>query len=285
MTVFCGPSGSGKTSLAMDTIYAEGQRRYVESLSQLRPAVRRPAAEAAGRAHRRPLARDRHRADATPATRRARPSAPSPKSTTTSASSSPASASCTAPSATSRSARRPPTRSSTRCSPSPSGTKALHHGPASKSPSGRAVRSTLGRKLKRRRLHPRPHRRRNARARRNRPTIDRRRKHDVEVIVDRIIDPQRRPRSRIADSIENALALGRGVVHVAIVDDKQPESRWPVKRPQPAPRLRANAAAASSTLIAAPLLVQQLARLVPRVRRPRHAKSAPTPRRSSAACR
>ncbi|MFO7904840.1 MAG: excinuclease ABC subunit UvrA [Pirellulaceae bacterium] len=33
MTVFSGPSGSGKTSLAMDTIYAEGQRRYVESLS------------------------------------------------------------------------------------------------------------------------------------------------------------------------------------------------------------------------------------------------------------
>ena len=33
MTVFCGHSGSGKTSLAMDTIYAEGQRRYVESLS------------------------------------------------------------------------------------------------------------------------------------------------------------------------------------------------------------------------------------------------------------
>ncbi len=33
MTVFCGRSGSGKTSLAIDTIYAEGQRRYVESLS------------------------------------------------------------------------------------------------------------------------------------------------------------------------------------------------------------------------------------------------------------
>ncbi len=31
--VFSGPSGSGKTSLAMDTLYAEGQRRYVESLS------------------------------------------------------------------------------------------------------------------------------------------------------------------------------------------------------------------------------------------------------------
>ncbi len=33
MSVFCGPSGSGKSSLAMSTIYAEGQRRYVESLS------------------------------------------------------------------------------------------------------------------------------------------------------------------------------------------------------------------------------------------------------------
>src|SRR5262249_52955919 len=33
MTVFSGPSGSGKSSLALDTIYAEGQRRYVESLS------------------------------------------------------------------------------------------------------------------------------------------------------------------------------------------------------------------------------------------------------------
>jgi len=33
MTVITGPSGSGKSSLAMDTIYAEGQRRYVESLS------------------------------------------------------------------------------------------------------------------------------------------------------------------------------------------------------------------------------------------------------------
>src|SRR5688500_16798319 len=33
LIVFTGPSGSGKSSLAFDTIYAEGQRRYVESLS------------------------------------------------------------------------------------------------------------------------------------------------------------------------------------------------------------------------------------------------------------
>jgi excinuclease ABC subunit A len=33
MVVFTGVSGSGKSSLAFDTIFAEGQRRYVESLS------------------------------------------------------------------------------------------------------------------------------------------------------------------------------------------------------------------------------------------------------------
>ena len=33
MTVFTGLSGSGKSSLAFDTIFAVGQRRYVESLS------------------------------------------------------------------------------------------------------------------------------------------------------------------------------------------------------------------------------------------------------------
>src|SRR4029434_9280569 len=33
LIVFTGISGSGKSSLAFDTLYAEGQRRYVESLS------------------------------------------------------------------------------------------------------------------------------------------------------------------------------------------------------------------------------------------------------------
>ena len=33
LIVFTGISGSGKSTLAFDTIYAEGQRRYVESLS------------------------------------------------------------------------------------------------------------------------------------------------------------------------------------------------------------------------------------------------------------
>ena len=33
LTVITGPSGSGKSSLAFQTIYAEGQRRYVETFS------------------------------------------------------------------------------------------------------------------------------------------------------------------------------------------------------------------------------------------------------------
>ena len=33
LVVLTGLSGSGKSSLAFDTIYAEGQRRYMESLS------------------------------------------------------------------------------------------------------------------------------------------------------------------------------------------------------------------------------------------------------------
>ncbi len=75
--------GPGKSSLAFDTIFAEGQRRYVESLSVLRPAVPRPDGQAGRRLHRGPVARrcpsTRSRRPAT----RGRRSAPSPRSTTT----------------------------------------------------------------------------------------------------------------------------------------------------------------------------------------------------------
>jgi excinuclease ABC subunit A len=49
LTVITGVSGSGKSSLAFDTIYAEGQRRYVESLSayarQFLERMEKPAVE------------------------------------------------------------------------------------------------------------------------------------------------------------------------------------------------------------------------------------------------
>ena len=41
LIVVTGLSGSGKSSLAFDTIYAEGQRRYVESLSAYARQFRR----------------------------------------------------------------------------------------------------------------------------------------------------------------------------------------------------------------------------------------------------
>src|SRR6185312_11113254 len=49
LIVFCGVSGSGKSSLAFDTLYAEGQRRYIESFSaytrQFLERLEKPAAE------------------------------------------------------------------------------------------------------------------------------------------------------------------------------------------------------------------------------------------------
>ena len=49
LIVFCGRSGSGKSSLAIDTLYAEGQRRYIETFSpamrQFLERVERPQAE------------------------------------------------------------------------------------------------------------------------------------------------------------------------------------------------------------------------------------------------
>ncbi len=49
LIVFCGLSGSGKSSLALDTLYAEGQRRYIETFSaytrQFLERLEKPAAE------------------------------------------------------------------------------------------------------------------------------------------------------------------------------------------------------------------------------------------------
>ena len=106
MVVFTGLSGSGKSSLAFDTIFAEGQRRYVESLSSyarmflgqvdkpdvdfiegLSPAV----------------SIDQKSTSKT----RAQPSVPSPKSTTTYVCSGRESATRTAPNAAKKSPSRP----------------------------------------------------------------------------------------------------------------------------------------------------------------------------------
>ncbi len=61
------------------------------------------------------------------------------------------------------------------------------------------------------------------------PKLSHRRKHKIEVVVDRAV-VRRATRSRLADSIESALDLGKGVVHIAKVGDESKESSWPVDR-------------------------------------------------------
>ena len=76
LVVITGLSGSGKSSLAFDTIYAEGQRRYVESLSayarQFLGQMEKPDVDADRRALAGHLDRPEGRRRAT----RDRPSAP-----------------------------------------------------------------------------------------------------------------------------------------------------------------------------------------------------------------
>jgi ABC-type uncharacterized transport system ATPase subunit len=75
LTVITGLSGSGKSSLAFDTLYAEGQRRYVESLSAYARQFLQIDGKARRRSDRGTFAGDRHRTEGHPATTRARPSA------------------------------------------------------------------------------------------------------------------------------------------------------------------------------------------------------------------
>ena len=96
LTVITGLSGSGKSSLAFDTIYAEGQRRYVESLSayarQFLEMMQKPDVD-----HIEGLSPAISIEQKTTSGIRARPSPPSPRSTITCACSGPASACPTAP--------------------------------------------------------------------------------------------------------------------------------------------------------------------------------------------
>ncbi|WP_337174792.1 excinuclease ABC subunit UvrA [Paludisphaera sp.] len=61
------------------------------------------------------------------------------------------------------------------------------------------------------------------------PKLSRRRKHEVQVVVDRAV-VRRATRSRLADAVESALDLGRGVMLVARVTDDVDEAKWPVDR-------------------------------------------------------
>ena len=223
MTVFCGPSGSGKSSLAMDTIYAEGQRRYVESLSsyarQFVSQMQKPQVD--------------HIDGLSPAIAIEQKNVGNtPRSTVGTVTEiydylrvlyarlgQPHCPACEIQIGT-----QTVDEIVDKVMAEPAGTRLFLLAPVEVEV-GQEY-GTLWEELRaagyiRVRIDAETH------SLEKPPEIDRRRKHQVEVLVDRI-SVQQQSRSRIAESIEQSLALGRGVVHVAYANDELPESRWQV---------------------------------------------------------
>jgi len=223
MTVCCGPSGSGKSSLAMDTIYAEGQRRYVESLSayarQFVGQMQKPKLE--------------HIEGLSPAIAiEQRHLGHTPRSTVGtvteiydylrivySRAGQPHCPACAIPIGTQ--------------SVDEIADKIMEHAEGTKLYLMAPVEVAVGHRYEtlwedaraagyvRMRVDRRTH------SLDDPPDIDRRRKHAIEIIVDRA-SVRASSRSRIVESIEAALTLGEGVMHVALVDSDLPEEKWPV---------------------------------------------------------
>ncbi|HEX3871120.1 MAG TPA: excinuclease ABC subunit A, partial [Pirellulales bacterium] len=221
MTVCCGPSGSGKSSLAMDTVYAEGQRRYVESLSsyarQFVGQMPKPMLE--------------HIEGLSPAIAIEQKNlGHSPRSTVGTVTEiydymrillarlgQPHCPDCDVPIGT-----QSADEIIDKVMKVAEGTKLYVMAPVEIAvgenyetlwadiKSKGYVRMRVDRKTYEVDVPP---------------TIDRRRKHLVEVVIDRVTI-RASGRSRLADSIESALSLGKGVLHLAWVADDVPEESW-----------------------------------------------------------
>ncbi|MCS7173367.1 MAG: excinuclease ABC subunit UvrA [Armatimonadetes bacterium] len=209
LVVFTGISGSGKSTLAFDTIYAEGQRRYVESLSayarQFLGLMEKPDVDAIE--------------GLSPAVSIDQKGAPrNPRSTMGTVTEiydylrllfarigQPHCPACDRPIA-----RQTPEQIADRILALPEGTRIYVMGPV-----------VRGRKGEYRQLFEDLRRQGFVRVRVDgvlyelgeEISLDRNRKHDIEVVVDRLVV---RPdiRSRLHDSLETALKLGQGLVHV-----------------------------------------------------------------------
>jgi len=209
LVVFTGISGSGKSTLAFDTIYAEGQRRYVESLSayarQFLGLMEKPDVDAIE--------------GLSPAVSIDQKGAPrNPRSTVGTVTEiydylrllfarigQPHCPFCDRPIA-----RQTPEQIADRILALPEGTRIYVMGPV-----------VRGRKGEYRQLFEDLRRQGFVRVRVDgvlyelgeEISLDRNRKHDIEVVVDRLVV---RPdvRSRLHDSLETALKLGQGLVHV-----------------------------------------------------------------------
>jgi len=225
MTVCCGPSGSGKSSLALDTIYAEGQRRYIESLSayarQFLGQMQKPKVE--------------HISGLSPAISiEQKTTSKSPRSTVGTVTEvydylrvlyarlgQPYCPACQVPIGTQTS-----DEIIERILSLPEGSKLYLMAPLERR--GQEKYEALFDEIRRNgfvrmRVDGRSYNVEEP------PSIDHRRKHLVEVIVDRVV-VRSNQRTRIADAVEASLDLGRGVMHVAHVEDGKAEPDWRVER-------------------------------------------------------
>ena len=225
MTVFCGPSGSGKSSLALDTIYAEGQRRYVESLSsyarQFLGQVQKPKVE--------------HVTGLSPAISiEQKTTSKSPRSTVGTVTEiydylrilyarlgQRHCWNCGRPVGT-----QTADEIVDKVLSLAEGTKLYIMAPLERK--GQEKYDTLFEEIRRAGY---------TRMRVNGksytvdapPEIDHRRKHNVEVVVDRnAVKPG--TRTRVAEAVEQALDLGRGVMHIAYAEADVDEARWRVEK-------------------------------------------------------
>ncbi|MGE5195647.1 MAG: excinuclease ABC subunit UvrA, partial [Deltaproteobacteria bacterium] len=225
LSVFCGPSGSGKSSLAMDTLYAEGQRRYVESLSAY-------ARQFLGQM---PKPRVEHISGLSPAIAiEQKTVGNTPRSTVGTVTeiydylrilfARLGKAHCPVCDV--------PIETQTtddvidRVLERPAGARLLLLAP---------LLVEVGHSYERlwERLRSQGFRRVRVDGTTHTldavPEMDRRRKHEVAVVVDRVT-VSRDARKRIADSVEAALDLGQGWLHVADIAEDRLEAEWPVER-------------------------------------------------------
>ncbi|MEM1069624.1 MAG: excinuclease ABC subunit UvrA, partial [Planctomycetota bacterium] len=225
MSVFCGPSGSGKSSLAMDTIYAEGQRRYVESLSsyarQFIGQVQKPHV-------------DKIEGLSPAVALEQKNLGHSPRSTVGTVTEvydylrilmarlgTMHCPECQIPVGT-----QTPDQIVDKVLDLPKRTRALLLAPIEVTPGENSLdtwQSLLTTGYQRVRIDG------NTVALDEAPALDPRKRQTVQVVVDRItIDPDER--SRITDSVEQALSLGVGALELAIADNERSESDWEVIR-------------------------------------------------------
>ncbi|WP_149112938.1 excinuclease ABC subunit UvrA [Limnoglobus roseus] len=225
MSVFCGPSGSGKSSLALDTIYAEGQRRYVESLSsyarQFLGQVQKPKVE--------------HITGLSPAVSiEQKTTSKSPRSTVGTITEiydylrilyarlgQRYCPKCQVPIGT-----QTADEIVEKILGLPEGTKLYVMAPLERK--GQEKYETLFEEIRRAgfvrmRIDGKSYNLDEP------PVIDHKRKHRVEIVVDRNV-VKAGTRTRIAEAVEQSLDLGRGVMHLAYVEADKDETQWRVER-------------------------------------------------------